>query len=205
MERFCDRCGSLVSGDGKFCPLCGAKMGFELNISSDLDVDTGSDFLDNLDNNLSDVAGDTSDAAKTSEATTDVPHIDAGAGNSAPTNFSAQQHVPQGSGYVPIYAPQQGNNGQGNPYGGYQYPYGYQYPPQPQPEVEKMTMGQWVGTILLSTCLGIISVIMLIVWGFSNDAKEPRKSFARAMLVVVPIIYFVLFFGLGIIVTVLDL
>ena len=27
MERFCDKCGSLVSGDGSFCPSCGASMG----------------------------------------------------------------------------------------------------------------------------------------------------------------------------------
>lgn len=26
MERFCDKCGSLVSGDGDFCPVCGARM-----------------------------------------------------------------------------------------------------------------------------------------------------------------------------------
>ncbi len=26
MERFCDKCGSLVSGDGEFCPSCGARM-----------------------------------------------------------------------------------------------------------------------------------------------------------------------------------
>ena len=26
MERFCDKCGTLVSGDGKFCPTCGAPM-----------------------------------------------------------------------------------------------------------------------------------------------------------------------------------
>lgn len=27
MERFCDKCGSLVNGDGGFCPSCGAQMG----------------------------------------------------------------------------------------------------------------------------------------------------------------------------------
>ena len=26
MERFCDKCGTLVSGNGKFCPTCGAPM-----------------------------------------------------------------------------------------------------------------------------------------------------------------------------------
>ena len=26
MERFCDKCGTLVSGEGKFCPSCGAPL-----------------------------------------------------------------------------------------------------------------------------------------------------------------------------------
>ena len=26
MERFCDKCGSLVNGEGGFCPSCGARM-----------------------------------------------------------------------------------------------------------------------------------------------------------------------------------
>lgn len=26
MERFCDKCGTLVSGDGEFCPSCGARL-----------------------------------------------------------------------------------------------------------------------------------------------------------------------------------
>ena len=26
MERVCEKCGSLVSGDVKFCPSCGAPM-----------------------------------------------------------------------------------------------------------------------------------------------------------------------------------
>ena len=26
MERFCDKCGSFVNGDVKFCPVCGAQM-----------------------------------------------------------------------------------------------------------------------------------------------------------------------------------
>lgn len=26
MERFCDKCGSLVSGEGDYCPTCGARI-----------------------------------------------------------------------------------------------------------------------------------------------------------------------------------
>ena len=48
---------------------------------------------------------------------------------------------------------------------------------------ENMTLGQWVGTILLTSCLGIISIILLFVWGF-GDTYEPKKTYCRAMLVV---------------------
>ena len=32
MERFCDKCGTLVSGDGRFCPTCGAPMESAVNL-----------------------------------------------------------------------------------------------------------------------------------------------------------------------------
>ncbi len=190
LERFCDRCGSLVSGNGKFCPLCGAKMGLELNISSDLDIDTGSSFLDDLDTSIPEANDDINgkgNVQKAAEVQAPVMNMP----NTANTNFSAQQYIPQG--YVPQYIPQQ-------PYGQPYQPYGA----MPQGNTEKLTMGQWLGTLVLSTCLGAISIVLLILWGFGNDAKEPRKSFARAMLVAVPIIYFVLFFGLGLIACIFD-
>ena len=171
-------------------------MGFELNISSDLDIDTGSSFLDELDTSLPEV----SDTSATDNAvnSTAVPQPAVGMPNNVNTNFSAQRHVPQG--YAPLYAPPQG---QARPYGGQPYQYGAQYPAQP--DVEKLTTGQWVGTLFLSTCLGVISIVLLILWGFADGAKEPRKSFARAMLLVVPILYIVVFFGLGIIIKLADL
>ena len=44
-----------------------------------------------------------------------------------------------------------------------------------------MTTGQWIGTILLCTCLGIISLILNIVWGFSSSTPEPKRGFCRGM------------------------
>ena len=190
MERFCDKCGSLVSGNGKFCPLCGAKMGFELNISSDLDIDTSSSFLDDLDTSLPDIEVDTKGtekiekAAEASLPATDTP-------DTIYTNMSAQKYVPQG--YVPQYMPQQSysrvyqQNGTGQ-----------------NADTEKLTMGQWVGTLLLSTCLGIVSFILLIMWGFGATAKEPRKSYARAMLVLLPIVHIVAFFSTAILFYLMD-
>lgn len=69
----------------------------------------------------------------------------------------------------------------------YQQPYGqgYQQPYQQYSAAEKpMGVGSWVGTILLTTCLGLISLILLFVWGFSNDVPIAKKNYCRAMLIV---------------------
>ncbi len=190
MERFCDKCGSLVSGNVKFCPLCGAKMGFELNISSDLDIDTGSSFLDELDTSIPEMNDNATgaDEAKNS-ASVQMPVINTP--DTANTAFGAQNSASKG--YVPHYMPPQSNAA------AYQF-----YGASQQSDTEKLTMGQWAGTLLLSTCLGIVSYILLIMWGFGNTAKEPRKSFARAMLVLLPIVHFVSFIGTAILFYLMD-
>lgn len=33
MERFCDKCGTLVQGEGKFCPSCGAPLDSAVDLS----------------------------------------------------------------------------------------------------------------------------------------------------------------------------
>ena len=38
MERFCDRCGGLVEGDGAFCPFCGGMMGPILTENQNIDL-----------------------------------------------------------------------------------------------------------------------------------------------------------------------
>lgn len=38
MERFCDKCGSLVSGDVKFCPTCGAPMQSAVDLGKAEDI-----------------------------------------------------------------------------------------------------------------------------------------------------------------------
>lgn len=63
----------------------------------------------------------------------------------------------------------------------YQQP--YQQPQQAM--VPEMTTGQWVGTYLLCTLFGIISIILCIVWGFTdNNTKSAKKNFCRAMLII---------------------
>lgn len=40
MERFCDKCGSLVNGEGSFCTSCGARMSsvFDVGVSAGVDL-----------------------------------------------------------------------------------------------------------------------------------------------------------------------
>ena len=70
--------------------------------------------------------------------------------------------------------------------------YGYaqqQYnsvPPQyaaPQPAAqEEMTVKKWVGTIVITTFFGLISLIFLLIWAF-GDGPESRKRYCKAMLI----------------------
>lgn len=50
------------------------------------------------------------------------------------------------------------------------------------PDEPPMTTKRWVGTILLTTCLGIVSWVLLFVWGFGSGPKE-RQNYCKAMLI----------------------
>lgn len=57
----------------------------------------------------------------------------------------------------------------------------YQQPVQQQ----EMSTGQWVGTIILTTWFGLISLILCIVWGFSDsNVPTAKKNFCRGMLII---------------------
>ena len=56
--------------------------------------------------------------------------------------------------------------------------YNYQKPAE-----QEMSLGKWVGTIVVTTFFGIISIIFLFIWGF-GDGPETRKRFCKAMLIV---------------------
>ena len=155
MERFCSKCGTLVSGDGAFCPKCGAPMESAVDLSKPVN----------------------------SMPTASAPVQSA----PAPTY---QQTAYQQSSYqqAPYQQPAQS------------YP---QYPGTPAVNNEVMSVGQWVGTIILSG-LGIIGLVLLFVWGFSNDTPITKKNYARAMLILtaigvgIYILLMIIMFALGV-------
>lgn len=91
-----------------------------------------------------------------------------------------------------------------NPYGQqYNQPYGQQpYQPYAAPvqSSDSMTLGSWIGTILLTNLFGLISIILLFVWGFSDSTPIAKKNYCRAML-----IYQAIMIGISIIMVIIVL
>ena len=133
MERVCPKCGTLVNGDGVFCPECGTHL-----------------------DNVVDLNSPQSASIPASEPIPANSYTqNAGAApNPAPSGYSNQ--IPQ-------------------------YPQSYNNAPAGEPQ-EKMSVGSWIGTIILTTWFDPISLILLFVWAFGNT-PQPKKNFCRAMLV----------------------
>ena len=55
-----------------------------------------------------------------------------------------------------------------------------------QQNYQQMSVGSWVGTIILS-CLGIIGLIFLFIWAFDSSTPQPKKNYARAYLLIMAI------------------
>ena len=102
--------------------------------------------------------------------------------------------IPQAS--VPMQNNYQQPMGYPNP--APQYQQGYNNAPVPE-RYEHMSVGSWVGTVILTTWFGLISLILLFVWGFGSTTPQPKKNYCRAMLIfeliafVLAIIWFVVF------------
>lgn len=89
----------------------------------------------------------------------------------------------------PQYNQQAPNNYQQAPmqqYGQPQYQQNYAQPMYQQYPVnnQEMSVGQWVGTIILTTCFNLISLILLFVWAFSDGTPTAKKNYCRTMLIV---------------------
>ena len=90
---------------------------------------------------------------------------------------------------------------QNNDYTQQQYsaPPQYAAPLYPAP-VEEMSLKKWVGTIVVTTFFGLISLIFLFIWAFGSG-PESRRRYCQAMLITmligigVSIVLSVLFFS----------
>lgn len=110
--------------------------------------------------------------------------------------------VPVQPASVPVQnvAPMQNNYQQpmGYPNPAPQYQQNYNNAPVPE-RYEHMSVGGWVGTIILTTWFGLISLILLFVWGFGSTTPQPKKNYCRAMLIfnlvafILVIVWFVVF------------
>ena len=77
-------------------------------------------------------------------------------------------------------------------------PYNYGAPVYNPQNLEPVSVGTWVG-ILLLMCIPCVNIILLFVWAF-GDGKESRKNWAKAQLIilaVVIVIYIILIFAFG--------
>lgn len=90
----------------------------------------------------------------------------------------------------PVSMAQPGNSvGSSAGYGAPQYgsggvPQNIRQPMRPIGGYEQMTTGEWVLTIIVGSFFGIISLILNIVWGFSESTPEPKRSFCKGMFIV---------------------
>lgn len=139
MERFCEQCGALVSGDVKFCPSCGAPM------KSAVSLDKGEDIM-------------------------------------------------------PQSQPMQPNYNMNMGYGAPQY--GQPINQSANTSAQTMTTGQWIGTILLCSCFGVISFILTAVWAFGSTTPEPKRGFCKGyffvqlIMMAVGVIISIIFFSI---------
>ena len=156
MAKRCPKCGNYLMDDETFCTRCGENV--------QAVPETGGEF----------------------KSATDNGAYGAGYDN---TGYGAQ---PQQQYAQPQYDQQQ--------YGQQQYgqqQYGQQQYAQPQYNVNnnagaynqlsqagEMSVGSWVGTIIVTTIFGIISIILLFVWGFGSSGPESRRRYCKAMLIV---------------------
>lgn len=79
---------------------------------------------------------------------------------------------------------QQGTYQQQNEYnGGYNNQGSAAYSPYANGQESHMTTKQWLGTIVVTTFFGIISLIFLFIWAFDGSTNIEKKNYCRGMLI----------------------
>lgn len=62
-----------------------------------------------------------------------------------------------------------------------------QYRPQNVSNLEPVSVGEWVGIMLLPLipCVGgLVWLILMFVWAFDDNAKASKRTYARASLII---------------------
>lgn len=95
---------------------------------------------------------------------------------------NAQNSIPSSLQGAPVPQPEPVNNTYQQNYQqpAYQQPYNV---PRPADDKDIMTLGKWVGTLVVTTFFGIISLIFTFIWAF-GDGPEARRRFCKAYLIV---------------------
>ena len=94
-----------------------------------------------------------------------------------PTSIPVQNNVPPVQNSVPVQNPV--------PPMGYpnaQYQQNFNNAPAPE-AVERMGVGSWIGTIILTTWFGLISFIITAVWAFGSNTPQPKKNYCKAVFI----------------------
>lgn len=99
------------------------------------------------------------------------------------SNYNPNQNYQQP--YNPQGQPQAPQYNYGAPQNYYTAP---QHAPQPAVVTDTMSIGSWVGTLIL-TSIPLVGLICLIVWCCSSDpAKKSRKNWAIAQLIIAAVV-----------------
>lgn len=94
-----------------------------------------------------------------------------------PTSVPMQNTVPPMQNSVPMQN-QIPPMGYSNP----QYQQSFNNAPVAEP-TEKMSVGSWVGTIILTTWFSLISFIITAVWAFGGSTPQPKKNYCKAVFI----------------------
>lgn len=190
MERFCDKCGTLVNSDGGFCPMCGASMpavvdlrkptaGGNMPEAGSSGANSGG--LGTADYRIDDdplgLRKGSDNANNQNNMPTYVESSYNGSYNSSDNNSGSYNGSYNGSNNYNNGSYNGGNSGSGCGCSD-------GFAAAPGEVTVNMSTLQWVGTILLGSCLGIISIIILIYWAFGGTTAQPKKNYARAALAI---------------------
>lgn len=86
--------------------------------------------------------------------------------------------IPRGYAQQRGYAPGYGRAPQQQGY----YPQAA-YPSYPPVQDESLGVGNWILTIIVSL-IPVVNIVVLLIWSFAR-VRQPRKNFARAMLILI--------------------